>query len=91
MEKSGVAAEASLDARQKFTEGKPMEIVSALLYLAMALPDISAASDAGAPQVIERFSEKKDCESFVDKIKTHGTMKVQCVSANVFLYVARNK
>ena len=36
-----------------------MEIVSALLYLAMALPDISAASDAGAPQVIERFSEKK--------------------------------
>ena len=68
-----------------------MEIVSALLYLAMALPDISAASDAGAPQVIERFSEKKDCESFVDKIKTHGVMKVQCVSANVFLYVARNK
>ena len=36
-----------------------MEIVSALLYLAMALPDISAASDAGALQVIERFSEKK--------------------------------
>ena len=34
-----------------------MEIVSALLYLAMALPDISAASDAGAPAVIERFSE----------------------------------
>ena len=53
-----------------------MEIVSALLYLAMALPDISAASDAGAPQVIERFSEKKDCESFVDKIKTHSTLKV---------------
>lgn len=48
-----------------------MEIVSALLYLAMALPDISAASDAGAPQVIERFSEKKDCESFVDKIARH--------------------
>ena len=71
MEKSGVAAEASLDARQKFTEEKTPRVVSALLYLAMALPDISAASDAGAPQVIERFSEKKDCESFVDKIKTH--------------------
>ena len=66
MEKSGVAAEASLDARQKFTEEKT-QWKSALLYLAMALPDISAASDAGAPQVIERFSEKKDCESFVDK------------------------
>lgn len=62
-----------------------MELLTAVLYLAMAVPDISASNDAISPTVIERFASQVPCENFIAKIDTHGTMSVRCVRAEIFL------
>lgn len=62
-----------------------MELVTAILWLAMAVPDISASNDAISPSVIERFASQISCENFVEKIDTHGTMSVRCVRAEIYL------
>ena len=35
-----------------------MELLTVVLYLAMAVPDISASNDAISPTVIERFASQ---------------------------------